>query len=1096
MPRSQLYLSVALSLLAGGVGQADKSADVTFFETRIRPVLIEHCIRCHGPKKQESGIRLDHRSFLLKNANYGRPIVPGKPNESVLLQAIEHADSDLKMPEDGQLLPNNVINDFRLWIGAGAAWPDEPIPERDPPAETFDLEARKERLAWIWEVPPRSPLPPVTQSTWPRSAEDAFVLSKLEEKGMSPAALTAPEIWLRRVNFALTGLPPTPEAIHEFLAEPSEQAKSRAVDQLLASPSFGERWARHWMDLVRYAESRGHESDFLIANAWHYRDYLIQALNSDVPYDRFVVEHLAGDLVDKPRTDPATGANLSVLGTGWAFLGEEVHSPVDIRQDECDRVDNKVDVLSKTFLGLTVACARCHDHKFDAILQRDYYALSGFVLSSNFRQVRFESMEHNRRIASKLDRLMQQTRSELARLMADEWMTSGEHVAENLVAAMTGDSVLWKQAIEQASNDERHPLHIFAKAAAGEAELDALRKRTRQQADAARKALAAVKVLADYSNPEANWMQDGYRFGPRPQQLGDLLFGNVEQPIAGFATYAAAIKDPFWDSLVVKPETEKDSGRLAAHARAGRMIRTDKVPLGSGRLFYLMSGEANVYAGVDSHLMVIGPLHGHLTRDVKAKLGWHEHNVSVSEGDRAYVQFGAIPGKPLEVRMVVEADQPPQLVEAPSPIVIAMIESGDSNPLTLAKRYQAEVVRSLQLLGENTLVGAERAAASVQLLNWMLANPGLFPISDATQARLSALAAQYEAARESLRKQINTHSTTAVAWMDGNGVNERVLIRGKYGRPDQVAPRSLPTAFSFADPIEIRGSGRMELANQIVDPRNPLAARVIVNRAWHHLFGRGIVETVDNFGYLGSRPTHPELLDHMAWRFIHEDEWSIKRLVRRLVLSNTYAMSSRPANSQVEEVDPDNLWLHRMPVRRLEAEAIRDSVLAVSGRLDQRMLGKPIPVHHTEFVVGRGRPAENGPLDGAGRRSIYTSVRRNFLPTLMTTFDVPTPFSTVGRRNVTNVPGQALALMNDPLIYQQSELWAARTLTDISTTTDEARLRKMFLTAFGRKATTSELRSCAETLDLLQRSQTSSKQGAWRELCHVLLGSNEFIYIR
>jgi hypothetical protein len=350
-------------------------------------------------------------------------------------------------------------------------------------AESFDLTERKERLPWIWQIPARQPVPTPAR-TAATTDVDRFLRARLEAAGIQPAPPTDDRTWLRRVHFALIGLPPSPETIHAFLNDSSPAKRERIVDVLLQSPHFGERWARHWMDLVRYAESRGHESDFLIPNAWQYRDYLIRALNDDVPYDRFVAEHLAGDLLP-PRLNAATGANESVLGTGWAFLGEEVHSPVDIRQDECERVDNKVDVLSKTFLGLTVACARCHDHKFDAISQRDYYALSGFVLGSSYRQVRFETMEQHARAAQDLEELRTRFRGPIAAELAARLKPGLASLTNALLAAHAAlqggtwqdivqthvlpSSTLaaWTNRLQSAATNRSHPLHHVAERLAG-----------------------------------------------------------------------------------------------------------------------------------------------------------------------------------------------------------------------------------------------------------------------------------------------------------------------------------------------------------------------------------------------------------------------------------------------------------------------------------------------------------------------------------------------------------------------------------------------------------------------------------------------------
>jgi hypothetical protein len=294
-------------------------------------------------------------------------------------------------------------------------------------------------------------------------------------------------------------------------------------------------------------------------------------------------------------------------------------------------------------------------------------------------------------------------------------------------------------------------------------------------------------------------------------------------------------------------------------------------------------------------------------------------------------------------------------------------------------------------------------------------------------------------------------------------------------------------------------SGRDELAGQLVASSNPMVARVIVNRVWHHLFGRGLVASVDNFGALGDRPSHPELLDHLAWRFVHEDGWSLKRLIGRLVLTRTFAMESRAGDARAEEQDPSDVLLHRMPVRRLEGEVIRDALLAVSGRLDPAVGGPPVAIHLTEFLVGRGRPDKSGPLDGGGRRSLYTSLRRNFLPTLMQTFDTPTPFSTVGKRNVTNVPAQSLALMNDELFHEQARVWSRRLLRETPGAGDPERVRRMFGAAYAREPSPTETADCIAALGELRglhRGGADPVGETWAALCHALLNANDFIYVK
>jgi hypothetical protein len=991
----------------------------------------------------------------------------------------------------------------------------------------FNLEERKQKQPWVWETPARQKVPAVQDAGWPRDPVDRFILHRLEGAGLKPAPEADDRTWLRRVHFAITGLPPTREEVEAFQADRGAGARERVVDRLLASPHFGERWARHWLDLMRYAESRGHEGDYIIANAWHYRDYVIRAFNLDVPYDRFLTEHLAGDLVPKPRLRPGTEINESVLATGWAFLGEENHSPVDIRQDECERIDNKVDVFSKTFLGLTVSCARCHDHKFDPIRSQDYYALTGFVLSSSFRQVRFEAMENNRRMAVELASLRRREAPELARRVAEERRRGAGQIAAYMLAAREAvgagpgaaegtDAIArarsldrarlerWIGHLRESRTNAASPLHRFAAASfhPDAASTEGFRAFLAGYSARSQPALPEeARVVADFTQPGVvPWKTDGEAFGTGPQLPGALILGeDPAQPVARVMTYGAARRDPFWNRLKAAPGNENDSGRLAATARSGQMLRTPTLTLRSGRLHYLMRGRALVYAAVDSHLMVEGPLHGRLVQAFDTgetgEPRWVTHDLSDYVGHRVHVEFGPDRNRELEVLMVVDAPQAPA-----GPGLAFPFEPADraDSPEGYARAFERGVLKAIDALSHVRAEEGRVAPGLAVLADWVVRQPGLF--GGAPDERVLRAGRRWTEAREAIAARVTWESHTAISWFDGTGVDENVLVRGKPFKPGQISPRGLPAAFASAHAITPSGSsGRLELARQLVDPSNPLVARTFVNRVWHHLFGRGIVASVDNFGMLGERPTHPELLDHLAWKFVHEDRWSTKRLVKRLVLTRTFAMSSRLGDAHTEEVDPANALLHRMPVRRLEGEVIRDALLTVSGRLNPKVGGPPIPVHLTEFLVGRGRPEQSGPLDGDGRRSIYTGMRRNFLPTFMQTFDAPTPFSTVGRRNVTNVPAQALALMNDPLFHQQARVWAERLLRETAGSGDARRIEWLFESGYGRRPTPSEAGDCEQSLAELRRLEGSeSDQGlaAWVDLCHALLNSADFIYVK
>lgn len=1011
------------------LARADEGAEkLEFFENHIRPVLSENCYQCHGSKKQESGLRVDHIQFLSQEGEFGPILVPGKPEMSNLYRAITHQSEELQMPYEKPKLSQPEIEAVFRWIADGAMWPEEPLPSGH--STRFNLEERKQRLPWIWEVPKNHPLPGVEDSSWPQSSLDFFILNKLEEVELKPNLPASPATWLRRAHFAITGLPPSPEEIQDFLVSDHPGRKEAVVEALLDSPHFGERWARHWMDLVRYAESRGHESDFPIANAWHYRDYLIRAFNEDVPYDQFITEHLAGDLLENPRLHPQTGANESLIATGWPFFGEEVHSPVDIRQDESDRTDNKVDVLSKTFLGLTVACARCHDHKFDAITQKDYYSLTGFILSSRFSQTRFESQQHNLRISDKLESLRESTRNRLL---------------ENLASFLSGEKLTLADPEEGQPVDGWEP--------GGES-----------------------SVILNFDFPDSDWYVTGLALGRRHIPAGQVILpesGDVGNYLIAGAGHAA--RDAFWNGLKIRSGNENDSGNLDAVGRSSGTVQTKTFTVSHGQVHILMQGEAKVYAGVDAHLMVAGPLHGNLVKTLKAdKKKWVVYDLNDYIGHRVHFEFGPVAQNDFKLWAVVDG-----------PI---------SDTRSIASSNG--VVASIEALRSGKPISSSQAESLNRLLTHL--NEQNVEVPNAWKKKDRQILDDYWRSRMALLEQVQSESRTAISLSDGSGVDEHVLSRGKYQRPKELARRGIPTAFGAQLTMPKNGSGRLELARSLTDPSNPLVARVMVNRIWHHIFGRGIVASVDNFGWLGERPTHPDLLDHMAWQFMHDDEWSIKSVIRRLVLSSTFAMSSQPMDSRAESQDPKNQLLHRMPVRRLEAEVIRDAVLAVSGRLNPSVHGKPIPVHLTEFVVGRGRPGNSGPLDGDGRRSIYTSVRRNFLPTMMLAFDSPIPFSTVGRRNVTNVPAQSLAMMNDKFIYQQAEFWAKSLENAFLPHQSQEKIEYIYLQAFARHPNPQELNLAQSTLEKLadfhQTSQSDSR--VWHDLCHTIFRLNEFIYLR
>ncbi len=989
--------------LPKGFANGFTAEQIEFFENRVRPLLATHCYGCHssGATKLKAGLSVDSRASLLKGGDSGAAIVPSDAKSSLLIEAIRY--EAYEMPPKGKL-PDADIETLTHWINIGAPWPDEAPSTTTTSRPAFNLSERK-ASHWVWQ-PVSKPVIPVNSNTgWPRVDIDNFILEKLEKEGVTPAPAIDRRGLIRRLYIDLIGLPPTLSQVEKFLNDDSSNAIESVIDELLASPHFGERWGRHWLDLVRFAESRGHEFDPDAPNAYQYRDYVIRAFNADVPYDQFVSEQIAGDLLPSPRLNPELGFNESILGTGFWFLGEWVHSPVDIRKDETDRFDNMIDVMSKTFLGVTVGCARCHDHKFDAISTRDYYALSGFLQSSDYRQIPYRSMEHNARVAVELQRLDAAYREKISTAFGPR-----------------------TPATDPPTEQTNAPVALTL----------------------------GVRTLVDYAQMDADdYIQEGVVFGNRPRRSGDWLLQNIDgRPSLDMALITAASNDPFWNDLVNETEPDTTGGRgLNQVLRSGRTLHTSSFVLESGKLFCEVIGSGQIIACVDSHRQVVGPLHGETVVNAERPKQesptdasrWISLNLQRYIGHRIHLEFTPNEKQSFAIVRVVECDAnvgPP--------------------PTTL----------------RNDLGNAEQLAK-------FLATP------EAQQ-----IAAEWFASREHLKKSVMNSSPLAIAMIDGSSEDDHVLIRGSSANPGDIVERRFLEAIDGDNGLEVvTRSGRLELAERINDPNNPLTSRVIVNRIWHHLMGRGIVSTTDDFGVLGQRPTHPELLEHLASWF-GDNGRSLKQTIRYICRSQTYQLSSL-ANGSSMAKDPNNLCWHFRPPKRMQAEIIRDSLLAVPGNIDLTMYGRSVPIHLTEFMDGRGRPGQSGPLDGDRRRSIYIAVRRNFLSPFMQAFDTPSPFSTMGRRNVSNVPAQALSLMNDPFVAQQAEHWAKRAIEAVPGDAN-ARIDWMYQTAFARPASPSELKLTLEYIEqqAQERSVEINNLDIWSQVAHALMNAKEFVFLR
>lgn len=959
---------VTLFLLAGRLtahAQTATPEGVEFFEKQVRPILADHCYACHSGNNTMGGLRLDSRAAMIKGGDRGSDLTPGQPEKSRLLTAIGYQDRALQMPPSGRLTADQIAV-LTLWVKQGAVWPQDHATTPALPAKVpFDIKARARH--WSFQPIKAGKPPKVRNASWPQTPIDNFILAKLEANGLSPAPPADRRTLIRRVTFDLIGLPPTPAEVQAFLADRSPNAYRKVIERLLASPHYGERWARHWLDLARYAETDGHEFDFDKPGAYEYRDYVIRALNADVPYDQFVREQIAGDLLLNPRRHPTEGFNESILGTGFFYLGEGTHSPVDLLEDEALRVDNQVDVFSKTFLGLSVGCARCHDHKFDPISTKDYYALSGVLHSSRYQVTALTPPQR-----------LQPTLSEL------------EQVTSQL-EALTAETPIPVPPAPQIPSD--------------------------------------AVLFEDFSHPNwQGWTVTGEAFGSGPRPVSFAVITVKGEPhLERLARFPAA-----------------DSGALSERLQGTLRSRTFQIT--KSKILYHMAGhDAEVNLIIDNFQRIRDPIYGGLKirPDSRDRLAWYTQDVSKWKGHRAYIEI---------------------LDPGPGRIVVDRVLFSDNVPLP-DPAPAAPAAKS----------GAE--ASVVQTAAFV------------DSSRLSALLER----RRVLETAIPA-ARWAMAMADGTAENDHVHIRGNWLTLGPEVPRRFLTVFdNKSQPLSREGSGRLELAERMIAPSDPLLPRVLVNRLWQHHFGEGIVRSPDDFGIMGQPPTHPELLDYLAAEFVRRG-WSLKQMHRMMVLSSAYQMSSRPT-PQADQNDPTNRLLHRMPVRRLEAEAIRDAILAVSGRLDATLYGPSVMPYLTPFMEGRGRPAASGPLDGAGRRSLYISVRRNFLTPMFLAFDYPVPFSAMGRRTVSSVPAQALTLMNDPFVVQQAEVWANRVLA-VPGATPRERVIRMYQTAYSRPPDASELAAALAFLAEQSRHYgVKDDPRAWRDLCHILFNVKEFIFV-
>lgn len=948
------HLFTISAILCGHVIAAPTPQQLDFFESHIRPILAQECYECHSTAtKQKGGLLLDSRPGWQAGGDSGDAIKPGDPQNSLLLQTLKHEHEDLKMPKNGAKLDAKAVAGFEQWIREGAPDPRDAPPSKEQiekeTAWSATLQRRKQEW-WAFQPirvsssksqasgsaqhepsearqttagSPQGSVANQTLNLKPETASiDDFIDAELTKNGLTAAPPADPATLRRRVSYILTGLPP-----HE--SHKSHQSYSTYLEALLNTPAYGERWARHFMDWVRYAESYGSEGDPAIPYAWRYRDYLIRAFNDDVPYPQLVEEAIAGDLLPKPRLK--NGLNESAIGVAQLRMVLHGFSPVDSLDEMVTFTDNQIDTVTKAFQALTVSCARCHNHKFDAISQTDFYALYGIFTSTHPAVIDANAPGTGDTIRAELQKL----KAEIKATLIQDWLSK----------------------------------------------------------------LPSTTSTRSIKSPTTP----------------AFTFHGLPHSPPGEFTLAE-------NTLRIRPGGYI-SNTLTTKDRA--VLFTDRFKCEGGTLWLRVAGNGGVKARyVVQNYPRTGTIHKAVElKDAKdEKLGWRSLDLEFWKGDEIFLQLATAADMPAEHK----ADDPSWFVL--NDAIITKDATAPPAP-TPSKASPRQLITAWQ---SNTLTDAEAEALDSLIQSNQLSLDSITPLHH----RYAALEAKLPL------------PTRVPGVIEADAKDAPLFTRGDHKQPAELVSRRFLEALD-PTPFATKQSGRLELAERMADMKNnPLTARVIVNRVWHHVFGRGIVASVDNFGKLGDLPTHPELLDFLAQRFI-DSGGSIKSLLRDILLSKTFQRASGS-----NDTDPENKLLSHWSTRRLEAEAIRDSIVSLSGKLDPTLYGESVG-------------------SGDERRSIYVKVIRNSLPPFLTTFDAPVPFATRGKRDATNVPAQSLTLLNDPSVIGWARSWALRTA---SASSDAERIRQMFREAFSRDATDDEIKQSQAYLTSLQAESAQEAQ--------------------
>jgi hypothetical protein len=1085
------------------------AAEVQFYHKQVLPILEAHCFRCHKGKKVRGGLRLDSRSAIMAGGDSG-PAIKQPLEASPLIKAINYRDG-LEMPPKGKL-PQAHIETLTKWARMGLPFPEGKEEVVKAPAHKGMKVSDKDRQWWAYRPVRRLAPPGVRNATWVSNPIDNFILAKLEARGLTPAAPADRVALARRLWYDLTGLPPTPAEIDAFVKDRRSDAYERLVDRLLASPAYGEKWGRHWLDLVRFAETHGYERDSPKPFAWRYRDYVLESFNDDVPYDQFLREQIAGDELDEvtPR---------SLIATGYYRLGLWDDEPADPAQLRYDVLDGIVSTTSQVVLGMTVGCARCHDHKKDPVPQRDYYRLLAY-----FHDITPMNRENTRRYIMPDDQRQLVALVKAKQAREDKLYQEVYRLEQRLLAGLSSKKGLDTGRLVGA---------------------DMVDLTYRFYRDTWDRLPDFDSLKAEDTGPAA-----GNRFSLAPasrqEAIGLVFKGKLKVPQKGEFTFTLESTDGA--RLVVAGKT------VVERLGKGRQRSTGKVRLGAGlvpiRLEYFNTYTTPFLSvswegpGVERRpLSDEGGAGGRaLLPDARAegtvwryttstpRRGWQQPNFDDADWKTGQSGFGTHGTRGAVVRTVWDTDdvwlrKTFSLAQIPASLALDLHHDDhveiylNGRPIYRARGFLVAYRRielgklALRLLreGTNTVAVHCQQMTGGQYIDLGLVADAKMDLASLVRSHgpelLGAEAVQrYQDLRAELERSRRAPPPEAgmpvMCVQEGSPATTRVLVRGNPHVPGDTVTPGVPEVLSSADtkvpivPAKHSSGKRRALASWLTDARNPSTARVMVNRLWQFHFGRGIVPTPSDFGKLGELPTHPELLDWLADEFVRGG-WKLKRMHRLILLSSAYRMSSR-GNPEALLKDPDNRLWWRFPMRRLTAEEVRDSMLAVSGQLERRMGGPGIyPTIPHEVLQGQSMPGSGwgkSPPQEQARRSVYIHVKRSLVVPILQNHDLADTDASCAVRYTTTVPTQALGMLNGDFTNEQARALAERLLAE-APAGPEAQVRLAIRLTTGREPGADEVKRDVAFIRELAAEGSHGAKAALAAYCLLALNTNEFMYL-